>query len=66
MVKIRCEFQWLKWLKLYMIFKGRGLSNGWTYIIYKKIVLENSYDLCREYIWLYRGFMKEYKEKYCR
>ena len=37
MVEIRYEFQWLKWLKLYMIFNGRGLSNGWTYIIYKKI-----------------------------
>ena len=41
-----------------MSFNDRGLSNGWTYIIYKKIVLKNSYDLCREYVWLYRGIMK--------
>ena len=58
MVEIKYEFQWIKWLKLYMSFNDRGLSNGWTYIIYKKIVLENSYDLCREYVWLYRGIMK--------
>ena len=32
------------------------------HIIYKKIALENSYDLFREYIWLYRGIMKEYIE----
>ena len=48
MVEIKYEFQWIKWLKLYMSFNDRGLSNGWTYIRYKKIVLENSYDLCRE------------------
>ena len=44
--------KFVEWLK-FMSFNGRSSSNGW-------MVLENTYDLCREYIWLYRDIMEEY------
>ena len=54
--------RFVEWLKLNMTFNVRGLSNCWNHIWVSmaeicQIAEINRYDLCREYIWLYRDIM---------